>query len=537
MTFHEVIWRVEFQDRVGVGMEVFRCLADHGVSVNSMDASVNNGMILRFTVDSSKYETLYEAVSRIDAVIQVSAEEYMPDKLQEHGMGTLLNLTEEGILVIDKTGRIVHINDRAARFLWLSKESALGEPIETIVEPQFPVVQALNSGTSLYRKEIRTTVRGSELHCVLSAQPVFDNEHGIIGAVGVFRPVKSARKVSITGVPNSIPIMFDDIVYTSRLMRRAVESAIAAAQTDATILLRGETGTGKEMFARAIHAESYRWNGPFVPINCSALPENLLESELFGYEEGTFTGALRDGKAGLFEKAQGGTLFLDEIGEISPSIQVRLLRVLQERAVRRIGSSEETPIDVRVISATHRNLEKMIDNGQFREDLYYRLNVIPLHIPPLRERKEDIYPLTVYLINKLSQRLHRDVVMIEPDAMEIITNQEWPGNVRQLENFVERLLVLVPTKQIRVQDIGHWLDNNPRSSLIETKNSSSGFHINLHFTAEWPSLREVEEEAERQLLMQVLHHFPSSRKAGQVLGVSNTTILNKMNKLNIETFG
>lgn len=420
MPLREVIWHIQFQDRVGIGMEVFRCLADHGVSVHSMDANVSNGMILRFHLDTSDYEPLYTAISRIAGVTQVSAKDFM----------------------------------------------------------------------------------------------------------------KSTQPVSVTQ-PSRVTTVFGDIIYTSKAMRRAVETATAAAQTDATILLRGETGTGKELFARAIHAASRRWDGPFIAINCSTLPETLLESELFGYEAGTFTGALRGGKAGLFEEAQGGTLFLDEIGEISPNIQVRLLRILQEHAIRRIGNAVEMPVNVRVISATHQNLEEMIASGQFRQDLYYRLNVIPLHIPPLRHRKEDVYPLVQYLLGKLTRKLNRDVVTIHQDALETLIEQDWPGNVRQLENFIERLLILVPSDEITLEDIEPWLDQGTHNPSQREAGSSIGFHINLQFTSDWPSLREVEEEADRQLLLKVLHAFPSSRKAGNILGVSNTTILNKIKQLNI----
>ncbi|MBP1760236.1 MAG: domain S-box, partial [Firmicutes bacterium] len=234
---------------------------------------------------------------------------------------------------------------------------------------------------------------------------------------------------------------FSDIIGESEAIKASIEQAKRAAVTPATVLLRGESGTGKELFAHAIHRSSERQKGQFIRVNCSALAEGLLESELFGYVEGAFTGAKRGGKAGLFEEANGGTIFLDEIGEISLNLQAKLLRVLQEREIVRVGDNRSFNVDVRVITATNANLEAELRAGRFREDLYYRLNVIPVIIPPLRQRRDDIPILVHHLIGSFNQDYGRCVERISDEALQILMEYHWPGNVRELENILGRAII------------------------------------------------------------------------------------------------
>ena len=324
---------------------------------------------------------------------------------------------------------------------------------------------------------------------------------------------------------------FDGIIYQSAKMRHVIETAKMVAKGNSTVLLRGESGTGKELFARAIHRESLRVQAPFIPISCAALPHSLLESELFGYEEGSFTGAARGGKKGLFEQANHGTLFLDEIGEIPTQVQVRLLRVLQEGMIRRVGGTKELPVDVRIVAATHRNLEEMIQKGEFREDLYYRLNVIPLRIPPLRERNEDIPLIAQHLIRKISEKLGKPEIHLTKESIELLMGQTWPGNVRQLENILERIINVMDSTEIKPQLFYEWSD------LVSTPHpvgrEVGDFLIQIPVDKEWPTLKKIVGEVEKQVLMRVLETHSSSRKAGRILGVSNTTILNKMKSYGI----
>ena len=234
---------------------------------------------------------------------------------------------------------------------------------------------------------------------------------------------------------------FKDIIGENENLLEAINVARTAAMTPATIMLRGESGTGKEIFANAIHNTSPRRNEKFVKINCSSIPDELLESELFGYKEGAFTGAQRGGKKGLFQEADRGSLFLDEIGDVSPRMQVKILRALQEKEIMPVGSTESIPIDVRIICATNKPLEKMIEDGEFREDLYYRLNVFPIKIPPLRERKDDIEAISMYLLNQYNDYYGRKVTSIDKDAVKLLKKGDWPGNVRELQNVLSRALI------------------------------------------------------------------------------------------------
>ncbi|MDR3543830.1 MAG: sigma 54-interacting transcriptional regulator [Desulfosporosinus sp.] len=333
--------------------------------------------------------------------------------------------------------------------------------------------------------------------------------------------------------PKKQLLAFEGIIHQSAKMRRVVETAQMVAKGTSTVLLRGESGTGKELFARAIHLESLRVQAPFIPINCAALPDSLLESELFGYEEGSFTGAAKGGKKGLFEQAEHGTIFLDEIGEIPTLVQIRLLRVLQEGMIRRVGGAKELSVDVRIIAATHRNLEEMIQKGEFREDLYYRLNVIPLRIPPLRERSEDIPLIAQHLIRKISEKLGKSEIHLTKESMDLLMSQPWPGNVRQLENILERIINVLDSTEIKPQDFHEWTDLV--STYYPIEGEAGDFKIQIPVNKEWPTLKQIVGDVEKQVLRRVLATHSSSRKAGRVLGVSNTTILNKMKSYGIES--
>jgi DNA-binding NtrC family response regulator len=258
---------------------------------------------------------------------------------------------------------------------------------------------------------------------------------------------------------------FHDIISKSPRMLEVLELAREVASLRSTVLIRGESGTGKELVARAIHFSGSRAQKPFIAVSCAALAETLLESELFGYEKGSFTGAA-ERKKGKFELADGGTIFLDEIGDIGPKLQADLLRVLQERSFYRVGGSEEVQVDVRVIAATHKDLRAMVEEGQFREDLYYRLNVIEIHIPPLRERREDIPLLAEHFVERLSHELGKPVEEIAQDAMRLLMDHAWPGNVRELENAIERAIVSCRGRTLTAEDFSFLRNNGPAKVQI-----------------------------------------------------------------------
>jgi formate hydrogenlyase transcriptional activator len=312
---------------------------------------------------------------------------------------------------------------------------------------------------------------------------------------------------------------FEDIVGTGAALRKVLDQVAIVAPTDSTVLLHGETGTGKELIARAIHNLSPRRERTFVRLNCAAIPSGLVESELFGHEKGAFTGALMQ-KKGRFELADGGTLFLDEIGDISLDLQPKLLRALQEHEFERLGSARTIRVNVRLIAATHRDLPLMIRNGQFREDLFYRLNVFPVEVPPLRERREDIPQLIQYFVSSLSRRMQKRIKSIPKEAMEALVSAEWPGNVRELENFIERCVILTQGDELKV----------PRAELkiAEVKKASTRTAV-----TEGATLKQAERQAVIDALKAASGRVSGDDGAAKLLGLKRTTLQHKMHSLNI----
>ena len=311
---------------------------------------------------------------------------------------------------------------------------------------------------------------------------------------------------------------FENIIGSSPVMQKLFARMKRIANTDSTALVLGESGTGKELVARALHFNSQRKDKPFIPVNCAAIPENLLESELFGYVKGAFTGAIRD-KIGKFEAANQGSIFLDEIGTMPMHLQTKLLRVLQEQEVERIGSTKTIQLDVRVISATNVNLEEEVKKGNFREDRYYRLNVIPIQLPPLRERTEDILSLLKHFIEKNCTDMKRPLMSISNEALEILEGYRWPGNVRELENVVERIVALTDGNRISANDI----PSNIREEVL-TKVTERGV-----------DLVQTVNEIERKMICEALHLAKGVKaKAAVMLNLNRTTLVEKMRRLGIE---
>ncbi len=307
------------------------------------------------------------------------------------------------------------------------------------------------------------------------------------------------------------------IVGSSEELKRVLEMVDRVAKTNATVLILGESGTGKELIANAIHNKSDRKDKPYVKINCGAIPENLIESELFGYEKGAFTGAVSK-KVGKFERANGGTIFLDEIGELDLSMQVKLLRVLQEKELERVGGNQPIMIDVRVVAATNRDLFKMVERGDFREDLYYRLNVIPIQLPPLRERKEDIPLLIQYFLDNFSNETGRGKMTIEKDVEEKLINHQWKGNIRELENMIERMVILCDNNIITINNLPKEITSTEIKDSY--KLPENGISI---------------EELEKNLILQALERTDYNQtKAAQLLNISRHTLIYRMEKYQIK---
>lgn len=332
-------------------------------------------------------------------------------------------------------------------------------------------------------------------------------------------------------IGNNIVTEFNNIIYKSAKMESVISMAKKASHTDSTVLITGESGTGKELFARALHYDSSRKKEAFSAINCSAIPENLFESELFGYEEGAYTGALKGGHPGKFELAHKGTLLLDEIGDMPLNLQPKLLRVLQDGKVMRIGGKGYIDVDVRIIASTNCNLEEKVKNKEFREDLYYRLNVIPINIPPLRDRKEDIEILAEYFVEKFSCKLNKNVESISPDALNIIKNYQWYGNVRELENAIEYAVNMTDKSYIDIDSLPNKLKNIKDNNCNEYKYSEQ-------CTCESNSIKSIEELERNEIKKAIKLYGLSNNAVNRIceeLGISRASFYRKIKKYNLVT--
>ena len=506
------------KDRVGMVLDILSILNKYGVNLKSLE--VEPGLIC-IKMDSDFQVPLSYLMERLRAekdVLDVCPIELLPQEKREKQIRAVLDATSEGIIAIDKNGIVTAFNPSAEKILKVKAKNVLGKRIADIVSPEIPMLKTIVTGESYDNEEMIINKDNLRSHYITSGRPIFDEEGNPIGAVASLMDIENVMELVRTFTQQPM-ITFDEILGESKEITKVKELAKMVAQGSSTVLIRGESGTGKELFARSIHMASPRRDKPFVAVNCAALPDTLLESELFGYEEGAFTGAKKGGKQGLFKYADKGTLFLDEIGELSTHLQVKLLRVLQENKIRRVGADEEEPIDVRIIAATNRNLEELIKNGQFREELYYRLNVIPLIIPPLRERKDDIPILTREFIKKLSYKVNKKVTGISEEAMERLMNYDWPGNIRELSNVIERAINLCDD---RIES--HHLILKDEDFISTTQSKEYG----------QKKLKDLVAETEKKAIMDALQRYKSIRKAAQELGVSHATLINKIKQYKIE---
>jgi len=439
----------------------------------------------------------------------------------------IIESTEDAISVADETGNNIIVNSAYTRITGLPKDAVINKSVTVdIAEGESMHMKVLHTKKPV--RNVRMKVGPAKKEVIVNVAPIFISGK-IRGSVGVIHDISEiiALTEELSKAKRLLRRLearyrWEDIIGSSPVIMRAKEQARMAAETPATVLLRGESGTGKELFAHAIHNASRLKRGQFVKINCAAIAENLLESELFGYEEGAFTGALKGGKKGLFEEANGGTIFLDEIGDISSNLQGKLLRVIQEKEMIRVGGTRPVAADARVIAATNADLESKVHGKTFREDLYYRLNVVPIHIPSLRERKEDIRPLSEHIIFKLNQEFGRQVLGISDEALRDLIKYDWPGNVRELENVLGRAMIamLPQDKMIELQHLPLFPCEKTESTPVSTHPQP---------------LERVVAEAEGAAIARALHETKGNRKnAAALLGISMRALFYKMGRYGIK---
>ncbi len=428
----------------------------------------------------------------------------------------LLQSISDGLIAIDRDGYVEEINAVAARILGRRITGDERVRADDLVEDKPPLRSWLAEGGQFNNRVITLRATVGAVAAMANLQPVMDGEGQTTGAVLTFREMGEVGRLvhRVIGVQRTYS--FDDIIGNSSVIEKAKELARIAAGTSSNILIQGETGTGKEVFAQAIHNASAFSEGPFLAVNCAALPRDLIESELFGYVEGAFTGASKKGRLGKFELASGGTIFLDEIGEVPPEVQVKLLRVLQEKTIVRVGGDRTIPIDCRLIAATNRDLHREVEGGGFRRDLLYRLNVIALDVPPLRERQEDIPLFVERFVRVFAERNGKVVTRVDPETLQLLSRYPWPGNVRELENAIEHAVALVKDRTIALEDL-------PPSLLQEAELASgaedSGFE----------GAQKGHREAVRRLYLEALRAEEGDVvKAAARLGISRATLYRRL---------
>ncbi|PLR91081.1 sigma-54 interaction domain-containing protein [Bacillus halotolerans] len=447
----------------------------------------------------------------------------------------IINLAAECIVVVDHEGNILYINPAYCDFLKKTEEEAIGKPVQDVIE---------NSRMHIVAKTGRTEaaaihpINGSEM--IANRYPLYVNQQ-LVGAVGtvMFRNPQEWMDYSrkIKPLLNELNYYknryekelfskyhFGDLIGNSSLFMEAKRLAERVSDSQSAVLLLGESGTGKELFAHAIHQNSRRRYAPFLRVNCASIPEQLFESEMFGYEDGAFTGAKKGGKKGKFELAHQGTIFLDEVGDMPLHMQSKILRVLQEKEIERIGARSPVPIDVRVIAATHRNLEEMVREGDFRQDLYYRLNVIKIQIPSLRERIEDVVPIAGLLLKKLERKFGFDGLELSKEAIAVLQSYSWPGNIRELENVLERAVNVLDGKRIEPKHLNLTPEDQPIQRTIKIREYQS-----------IQPLKETIAEAEKNAIIEALAAADGNKiKAAKLLGIGKTSLYEKCKAYQIE---
>lgn len=444
---------------------------------------------------------------------QIKTEEL---ELEKKKLEILLNSMNKAVVSIDKEGNIDKYNVKFKEIFNMRDDNIDGENIfqllDFIKKPSTNDLKKHKTGVFYYKENSRN------LKGIYNVSEIAV-KNKLKGYVIDFIENKDAIK-NYNKINKDYKITLDNIISESEIMEHTKQKALIASKSNSTVLITGESGTGKELFARAIHNHSDRVDNTFVTVNCAAIPDNLLESELFGYEEGAFTGAKKGGKLGKFEIAHKGTIFLDEIGDMSLHLQGKLLRVLQERELDKIGGKSNILIDVRVIAATNKNLVELVEKGQFREDLYYRLNVIPITLPALRQRKDDIPLLIDYMIKEYAHKLNKDVIGIEDDAKKTLIDYSWPGNVRELQNVIEYSINMSDSSLLNLDII----PNNIKSKYYDEKSNKC---------EEIRTLEDLEKEEISKALNKFKHYKKDKELVAKSLGISRATLYRKLEKYNL----
>lgn len=491
----------------------------------------------------------FEDVSRL---VQISWEFEEVKELKERYL-QILEAVQDGICVFDREGTVTYINGSYNEIT--GENISEGDNIHEI-SPNGSRMRVLEKGQKIMG-EISQKKNGKSV--VANIVPIIVNQQ-ITGGISVVKNLSEIEELidRISHLSAKTEYLeeelhrrkklnpaFNRIVGVSNKLYDAMKLAAKTADNNFNVLIRGESGTGKELIAEAIHYSSERATQPFIRVNCAAIPENLLESEMFGHVKGAYTGAIKT-KIGKFELADKGTIFLDEIGELDKSMQAKMLRVIQKKEFQRVGDDRTITVDARIIAATNRNLEELVENGEFREDLYYRLNVIPIWLPPLRERREDIPVLSEYFLNKIAEELGCEPKKLSGEAMDALIHYSWPGNIRELENVMERINILADGREVQKEDLPHYISENYHTSVNDevpseavTENGLYDAGLSLGKTSAEEIVTGNDEIMpweyyEREIIRKALKKYGSYNAAGKALGLTHKTVAAKARKYHIE---
>ena len=508
---------VQFADRVGIAHEILAVLARRNMNVVAVEVDSSDVFIDIPELTDNLLPSLRADFMRVAGVLDVKLVDVLPGARRRLHLDTLMAALADPVMAVDADGRIVAANAAAAAVADMSESEMHGKALHELFGEASLQSELLENGFHAPSREVR--LHGEPF--LLEVTPVSEPINSALGqTIGGVITLHAPRRLG--GRIHALQHGgggFDAIIGESEPIRALKARAARVAIVDAPLLIAGETGTGKELVAQACHAASPRNSAPFLALNCAALPESLAESELFGYMSGAFTGAQRGGKPGLIEMADGGTVFLDEIGEMSLYLQAKLLRFLNDGRFRRIGSDREIKVNVRIISATHRNLRKMVAEGAFREDLFYRLNVLHLEVPALRERPDDILLLARHFIERACAQAQKPICRLNAEACAALVANQWPGNVRQLQNVVFRAITMTDKRILDAADL-----DLAEGSILTAEAGQA------HEGQDWETSIE---SFERAFLERLYPQFPSSRKLAARLRTSHSMIANKLRKYGI----
>lgn len=488
-----------------------------GAPIRNFDGKVIGALDLTGYSENVHSHTLGMVVAASNAIEKMLyIKKYTDDlKIAKIYNDTIMDSIPAGIMTVDLNGSIRSVNSYVTKMFGYRQEDMRKINASDLFEGWKRVKGSLCSEGIFLDEDVFVNSRRNKLQFNLSAYPIIDDRKRVINIILVFKEVKKVRKLANKIMGRQAIYTFDKIIGQSKELMGTIEFAKKVADSKSTILIMGESGTGKEIFAQAIHNYSRRNEEPFIAINCGAIPKNLIESELFGYEEGAFTGAKQGGQPGKFEIADGGTVFLDEIGEMPLDMQTRLLRVIEEGTVIRVGGSNEVIVNIRIIAATNKALAEEVKKGNFRKDLFYRLNVLPIRLIPLRQRKEDIPLLIEYFMNRKSKRLNKKKVDVSKEHMEYLMSYEWPGNIRELENFIE---LVINTEYIPIE----LEDKDSKLKLEEIVSGSNNECYRL-------------EEVEKIHITRVIKVCNGNiTLAAKKLGIGRNTLYRKLNRYEID---